>query len=409
MPSTSTAATSTQTTSTASSTAATSPAAAPTLASLAAVHGVGKASPTIPPTPEPEPGPDPEPEPAPGPTPNPSPGTPPQAPTPDPGSDSGSDSGSGSGSGSDAAGGDEPGFFDIGGRVREAINGWLTELVESALNPVLRLLGRTLLATPELTEQPRIRQLWTGSAVAANSIFVLFVVVGGLLVMTNQSLQAHYSVKEIAPRLVIGITAANLSLGLAGRVIEFVNALTLAVVGDGLDPAATGERLTQLVLGSIRDGGSFLVILGLVAAVLGLIVVMSYVVRVAVTVLLLIGAPLFLICHASPATEGAASLWWRALAGCFAIQLGQGTTLLIAMRVFLSPDGFNVLGLPDEGTGLVNLLVAICLLWLMVRIPTWVLRMIFQGRRSTVVSIVRTVLIVRGLRGLGVLPSRGRS
>jgi hypothetical protein len=304
------------------------------------------------------------------------------------------------------AGDEDPGFFDLAGRVREAINGWLAGLVESALNPILRLIGRTLLATPDLASQPRVRQLWTGSAVAANSLFVLFIVVGGWLVMAHQTLQNQYSIKEIAPRLAIGVTAANLSLQLAGRAIEFVNALTMAVVGEGLDPATAGERLTQLVIGSVRDGGSFLLILGLVAAVLGLMVAASYVVRVAVTLMLLVTAPLFLICHGSPATEGAAFFWWRAVAGCFAVQLGQAATLMVAVRVFLTPDGFNALGLPENSSGLVNLLVALCLLWVLARIPAWVFRSVFHGRRSTVVGIVKAVVIARGLQGLGVLPSR---
>lgn len=282
----------------------------------------------------------------------------------------------------------------------------MADLVTSALNPTLRLLGGTLLATPDLTGNPRIRELWTGSQVAANAVFVLFILAGGALVMANESLQTRYSLKEILPRLFGGMVAANVSLEVIGRLLEFANALNGAVVGEGLDPASTGERLTQLLVGSIRDGGSFMLILGLVAAVLALVVTLTYVIRVSITVLLVIAAPLFLICHGSPATEGAATFWWRALAGCLVIQLGQAVTMLAALRVFFTPEGFNLLGLPTDSAGLVNLLVAVCLLWILARIPTWVSRSVFTSRRSTVVGIVRSIVIVKALGAVGVLPRR---
>jgi hypothetical protein len=287
--------------------------------------------------------------------------------------------------------------------VKAAIDGWLADLVSSALNPVLQFLGRTLLSSPDPSVQPRVRELWTASQVAANTVAVLFILAGGVLVMTRESLQSRYSMKEVAPRLVVGVVAANLSLQLVGPSVQFANALTGSIVGGGLDPTATGQRLTQLLIGSSRDGGSFLLLLALVAAVMGVVVVVSATVRIAVTILLTIGAPLFLICHASPATEGLAVFWWKAMAGCFGIQVAQAATLLAALRIFFTPDGFDLLGTPTDSTGLVSLLVAVCLMWILARIPSWVFRMVFQPRRSTVVGIVRSVVIVRGLRAVGVL------
>ena len=179
--------------------------------------------------------------------------------------------------------------------------------------------------------------------------------------------------------------------------------MTGALIGDGLDPESTGERLTQLLTGSIHDGGSFLLLLGLVTAVLAIVVVLTAIVRITVLILLTAGAPLFLICHASPVTESIAILWWRAMAGCLLIQLAQAATLLAAMRIFLTPEGFGLFGAPTGSSGVISLLVAACLLWILARIPTWVFRMVFRARRSTVVGIVRAVVITRGLRTVGVL------
>ncbi len=49
----------------------------------------------------------------------------------------------------------------------------------------------------------------------------------------------------------------------------------------------------------------------------------TYVVRVALTIVLIAGAPLALMFHALPQTEGIAYWWWKAFGGCLAIQVGQ--------------------------------------------------------------------------------------
>jgi hypothetical protein len=76
-------------------------------------------------------------------------------------------------------GDDDPAWWDVGGRVRKAIDDWFRRVVESALNPMLTLVGRTLLATPDVSGDPRVRQLWASTQVLANTVFVLFVLAGG--------------------------------------------------------------------------------------------------------------------------------------------------------------------------------------------------------------------------------------
>src|SRR6266545_3920519 len=93
-----------------------------------------------------------------------------------------------------------PGLFDLAGRIREAINGWFRDLVASALDPTLDLVGRSVLATLDLTAPGgRVRELWGTSAALANTCYVLLLVVGGLLLMAHESLQTRYTVKDVAP------------------------------------------------------------------------------------------------------------------------------------------------------------------------------------------------------------------
>ncbi len=319
---------------------------------------------------------------------------------PTPGTPSGSSStGSGAGSGGGC------GFFSVSCHITQAIDGWFAGLVTSALNPTLALLGKSVLATPGVTTG-RVADLWGVAAGIANALVVLLVLAGGAIVMGHETLQTRYGAKEIAPRIVVALVAANASLALVGEAIPIANALSQALLGPGVDPADASVTLAHLVNDSVASGGIFLVLMGLVAAVLAVVLLATYVIRVALLVLLVAGAPLMLICHALPQTEGVARLWWRAVAGLFAIQLGQSLVLVTALRVFLASNGHAALGL-SAGGGLVDMLVATCLLWVLVRIPAWVARATFSGsgrRSSGVGRTIKTVVVYRAVRAaLGAL------
>jgi hypothetical protein len=71
-----------------------------------------------------------------------------------------------------------------------------------------------------------VRGLWAGSVAITDAAYVLAVLAGGILVMSHQTLQTPYTVKEIAPRMVVGFLAANLSLLVAGKAIALADGLT---------------------------------------------------------------------------------------------------------------------------------------------------------------------------------------
>jgi hypothetical protein len=297
-------------------------------------------------------------------------------------------------------GSSSPGFFDIAGHIEQAIDNWFRDLVTSALNPVLALLGRTVFATPDLSGPGRVADLWGLAAGIANAALVLLVLAGGALVMSHETLQTRYAAKDVAPRIVVAAVAANASLLLVGQAINLSNAFSGALLGQGVSPAGATSVMRELVLTPLATGGIFLILLGLVVAVLAVVLLAIYIVRVALLVLLVAAAPLALICHALPQTEGLARLWWRATAACLAVQVGQSLVLIAALRVFFAPDGHAALGLSTTG-GLVDVLVACCLLWVLIRIPTWAARAVFSGsgyRPSTAARVVRDVVVYKALR-----------
>ncbi len=185
--------------------------------------------------------------------------------------------------------------------------------------------------------------MWTNSWQILLACYALLILLAGMLVMAYESLQTRHSIKEIAPRVVAGFLAGAVSLWVASRAIEIANGLAQAVMGGGLDATSAGQTLRDLVLGSL-NGGIFIIFVGLFVAGMLLVLLVTYIVRVALTVVLVAGAPLALMFHALPQTEPIARWWWKAFGGCLAIQVVQSLTLITAMRVFLAPGGFTLFG-----------------------------------------------------------------
>ena len=294
-----------------------------------------------------------------------------------------------------------PGLFDITGHIAAAIDDWFRSLVTDALDPVLTLLGHTLLATPNVTAQSRVGQLWRMAEGIADAFLVLFVLAGGAIVMGHETLQTRTALRDILPRIVVAAVAVNASLGLAGLAITTADSLSAALLGQGVDAANAAVVLRQLVLGSLASGGIFVVLLGGVVAVLAVVLLATYVVRLALVILLVVAAPICLVCHALPQTEGLAQLWWRAFPGTLAVQVAQSLVLITALRVFLATGGPANLGIASVG-GVVDLLVSACLCWVLVKIPGWVSRVVFSGSRGRggIGRVVRDVIIYKGAKAL---------
>ena len=181
---------------------------------------------------------------------------------------------------------------------------------------------------------------------------------------------------------------------------------------------AAGASLRDLILTSINQN-YFLILVAVLLVGMIVALLIGFVIRVAVTIILIAGAPLALMFHALPQTEGIAWWWWRAFGACLAIQVGQSLALVTALRVFLAPGGFTPFG-PTQ-SGAVGMLVALALAWVIFRMPFWVLAVVRHGggRRSLVGSLVRSYLVYRAFglltgrptrRGAGARrPGRGRS
>jgi hypothetical protein len=291
-------------------------------------------------------------------------------------------------------GSSHPFFLNIPGQINKAINDWFEGLAKDALNPTLDLVGKTILATPQVASQPRVAQLWQVALGIADALLVIFVIAGGVLVMSHETVQTRHALKDILPRLSLGALAANASLALSGQMIVLANALSSALLGGGVDPAGAASRLKGFAVASIASGGIFLILLGLACAVVAVVLLVLYIVRAALVVLLVCAAPLMLLTHALPQTDGLANIWWRGMTAALGVQVVQALILSAAVRVFLTPDGRGTLGLAVTGS-LIDLLVVLCLLWMLIRVPILAKNLAMSQRPSMAVRAAKTYVIAK--------------
>jgi hypothetical protein len=142
------------------------------------------------------------------------------------------------------------------------------------------------------------------------------------------------------------------------------------------------------LLSSGALGNPFLALLALAVIVLGILVVVGYVIRVAAMVVLAAASPLLLIGHALPQTEGYARMWWRAMLAFLAAPVAQSLLLVAAFKVLLTGDG--VLGLP-LGSGLIDILVVGTLLYFLYKVPFWMLNAALSGAGSRAILQVKRI------------------
>ena len=209
-----------------------------------------------------------------------------------------------------------PGRRDRGGQGLEAalvgparpgslrrITSWFRGLVEDALNPMLELIGKTVLATPQVAGQERVVDLWLISLGIADGLLILFVLAGAALVMTHETLHTRYALKEMLPRIALAAILVNASLSLSGQMIAAANALSGGFLAGGVNPGEASLQLKHFILAAVAGSGIFVILLGLVAAALCVFLFILYVVRAALILTLVAGAPLMLLMHALPQTD----------------------------------------------------------------------------------------------------------
>ena len=213
-----------------------------------------------------------------------------------------------------------------------------------------------MLRTPEaLTYGNDLVQQFAGASQAlANGLLAVVTTVGGFNVIFRPYLGSSYaSALELLPRLLLGAVLVNTAHWWARLAIDVNNALC-AVFGAGPPPTFAD------ILGRSMVPTELLI--GLIYVVMGLLLVLQQLMRLALVDVLLILAPLAAVCWILPQTHGWGRLWGT---------LFVGTVFAQAVQVLALRLGFNLAtGMPDgTAAGLIQPLLGIAVLAVALKIP----------------------------------------
>jgi hypothetical protein len=206
----------------------------------------------------------------------------------------------------------------------------------------------------------------------------LLIVVGGLILMSHESLQTRYTARELAPRLIVGFLLAGCSFVIVLQALEINNDVAEAFLTSdaALSGAGTTDSAVMWELTASRDLGTetpsvdqlLLEMLWILLTIVCLILLLFVsIMRNIVWFFLVALGPIGLACHALPSTEWAAHLWWRMLGACMASSIGQAV-LIWVWNSLLWPDGRSETGryfgeVGHIGFDAVYLLVVIWMMW----------------------------------------------
>src|SRR5690606_8922827 len=255
---------------------------------------------------------------------------------------------------------------------------------------------------------PGVADSWGTSLAVANSLYVLAVTAGGVLVMTNPTVQSSTSAKELLPRLLLGFVAANVSWFLCGVAARLANAAVPALLGHAATPDNAAATIARML--SSRAGGLVvMIILRLVAACLVVFGSLAGLIRIMLWLGLIVAGPLALACHVLPQTEGVARLWWRAVGALLLIPIAQPLVLRRAVELLLSREEMlGLIDLGDTASSLLDVLLVICCLYVLVRIPCWASKRVFNYQASPLLRIAKFAVQMLVFRNIGKALAAGR-
>lgn len=280
---------------------------------------------------------------------------------------------------------------DPSGCVAAGINSVFGGLVQAALSPILKLLAATALSTPTIDQLPGIGELWQNSFGLVVAVYGLLILIGGIVVMSHESLQTRYSIKEIGPRIPVAFLASTLSLFFVDKLIRLANAFSTTILGSDLNPPTLGTTLNDATAGA-ATGGLMLILTALVLLVVAVGLLIIGVIRVMLTVVLAIAGPFFLMFHALPHTDPLAQWWWKATTAVLAIQVAQSLVLIVAVKTLLTGGVHLFTSFGSFGM----MIGAIGLFIVLFKIPFWLFAAVKVGSgRSLIGGLARAYVAAK--------------
>lgn len=311
------------------------------------------------------------------------------------------DSAAGSPGGGGGSGGGAPSWLSdaMAGVMQSRVTQWVVEAFNQTLLSVLQGIADALWRVidyvlhssfnvisqtpPALSyDSATVRGLWDVVRAIANAGLVLVVLWGGFNLVVREHLGTPYhGAMELLPRVALGFVVVNTSLWWGRLAIDANNALCAALGGAALPAWESSSGLAQALVSAIAT---------LLYLVMALLLVLQQLMRLALIDVLLVVAPLALLCWVLPQTQGWARLWTRTFTGTVFSQFVQVVALKLGTA--LIPE----LAPASLGAELVGIFLGIAVLALTLKLPSLV-----QGHMGDGLGFARYYAYRRAAQAVG--------
>lgn len=264
----------------------------------------------------------------------------------------------------------------------DAVNGFIQNIVESSTKPIVDGILTFLSSTPSLLANSAIVKFWLIILGITDSLFVLIVALLGLQFMSASTFGfEEIEFKHLLPRIGLAFLGANVSLFLADYAIQASNALVTGVITatGGLNHAWITNAVT---LQTLTNGTAPFIILIflLIFLIVAIVLLLMYIGRLIIISLGAVLAPLVFLLWTLPKTSDFAEM---AIKGYFV------SVFTIFIHVVTIQLAGSFLSLPEQtNNSLIAIVVAIGLLLTLLKIPTFLMQMVFFSRSIGMVKHV---------------------
>ncbi|MCC6178362.1 MAG: hypothetical protein IT305_23910 [Chloroflexi bacterium] len=227
-------------------------------------------------------------------------------------------------------------------------------VVEGVMGSSLNFITQTPPAGTDA--RPTVKMLWEAVRTAMNAGLAIVALWGGFNLIVREQIGAPYhEAMELVPRLIIGALLANTSMTWAQLAIDVNNALCQGVGEVALPAWESADSTTQLLVN---------VIAVLIYLVTGLLLLLQMLMRLALIDVLLVSAPLGLLCWVLPQTQSWARLWSGTFFGVVFTQFVQ----VLALK--LGGSLLTELAPMSTDAALLSVFLGVAVLALTLKIPS---------------------------------------
>jgi len=249
---------------------------------------------------------------------------------------------------------------------------WAGKAIFSVMQPLIDKIDQNSLnfitqTPPDGTYQnATVMQFTQWSISVVNVAVAIFIVIAGYNIMIARQIGASsYGIMEFLPRIALAVLAANFSLFFIRFFIDLENALCLGV-NDLFGLTFLTNTITGLFQGNLVGAGLLVFVLAMVLGVMNLLLAGQMLLRLALLVLLIVLAPLAMLCWGLPQTQGYARLWTSTFAATVFVQFFQVSVLALGGMLISYASTAHLLSLDST---VLSLLISVAVIYLVLRIP----------------------------------------